>query len=120
MTNEWFKPGEHPRARSSRASAQLARKYVDRMAELGGACDFALDIARFYPLQVIMSILGVPESDEPLMLDLTQKIFGADDPDFGVGSDQARDARRDRRDDPVLHSASPPTGARIRARTSRR
>ena len=54
-----------PRVRS-RASTQLARKYVDRMAELGGACDFALDVARYYPLQVIMSILGVPESDEPL------------------------------------------------------
>jgi len=34
-----------------------------------------------------MSILGVPESDEPRMLDLTQKLFGADDPDLGVGSE---------------------------------
>ncbi|MGH2726656.1 MAG: cytochrome P450, partial [Actinomycetota bacterium] len=82
MTNDWFKPGNIRRSFEPRIR-DLARKYVDRMAELGGACDFALDIARFYPLQVIMSILGVPESDEPLMLDLTQKIFGADDPDFG-------------------------------------
>src|SRR5512134_3664629 len=36
-----------------------------------------------------MSILGVPESDELLMLELTQKLFGAEDPDFGVGDDQA-------------------------------
>jgi cytochrome P450 len=84
MTNEWFKPGNIRRSFEPRIRA-LARKYVDRMVELGGECDFALDIARFYPLQVIMSILGVPESDEPLMLDLTQRIFGADDPDFGSG-----------------------------------
>jgi cytochrome P450 len=29
----------------------------------------------------------VPESDELRMLDLTQKLFGADDPDLGVGTD---------------------------------
>ncbi|MFI5315675.1 MAG: cytochrome P450 [Myxococcota bacterium] len=88
VTNEWFKPANVRRAFEPRIR-ELARKYVDRMAELGGECDFALDVARFYPLQVIMSILGVPESDEALMLDLTQKIFGADDPDFGPGKNLA-------------------------------
>jgi cytochrome P450 len=29
-----------------------------------------------------MDIFGVPESDEPLMMDLTQGIFGANDPEF--------------------------------------
>jgi cytochrome P450 len=82
MTNEWFKPGNIRRSFEPRIQA-LAREFVDRMAELGGECDFALDVARYYPLRVIMSILGVPESDQPLMLDLTQRIFGADDPDFG-------------------------------------
>lgn len=82
MTNEWFKPGNLRRSFEPRIQA-LAKHFVDRMAELGGACDFALDIARYYPLRVVMSILGVPERDEPLMLDLTQRIFGADDPEFG-------------------------------------
>lgn len=86
LTNEWFKPGELRRTLQPRIE-ELARRFVERMAELGGACDFALDVARYYPLHVIMSVLGVPESDEPLMLDLTQKLFGADDPDFGVGND---------------------------------
>ena len=85
LTNDWFKPGELRRTLAPRVE-QLAKKFVDRMAELGGSCDFALDVARFYPLQVIMSVLGVPESDELLMLDLTQKLFGVDDPDFGVGT----------------------------------
>src|SRR5262249_52128227 len=83
-TNDWFKPGALKRTLEPRIRA-LARKYVDRMAELGGACDLALDVARYYPLQVIMSVLGVPEADEPLMLDLTPKLFGVDDPGFRVG-----------------------------------
>jgi len=53
------------------------------MLELGGQCDFAAEVALHYPLQVIMSVLGVPEADEPRMLQLTQKLFGAEDPDFG-------------------------------------
>jgi cytochrome P450 len=86
LTNDWFKPGALKTVLQPRID-QLAKKYVDRMAELGGECDFAMDVARYYPLQVIMSVLGVPESDELLMLDLTQKLFGADDPDLGVGAD---------------------------------
>ncbi len=86
LTNDWFKPGALRRTLEPRIE-KLAKRYVDRMAELGGTCDFAPDVARYYPLQVIMSVLGVPEADEPLMLDLTQKLFGADDPDFGVGVD---------------------------------
>jgi cytochrome P450 len=89
LTNDWFKPAALKKTLEPRIE-QLARKYVDRMAELGGACDFAMDVARFYPLQVIMSVLGVPESDELRMLELTQKLFGADDPEFGVGGDPER------------------------------
>jgi cytochrome P450 len=87
VTNDWFKPNNLRRTFETRI-AELSRKYVDRMVELGGECDFAMDVARFYPLQVIMSILGVPESDELKMLDLTQKLFGADDPDFAGGPDR--------------------------------
>ena len=39
------------------------------------------DVAIWYPLRVIMSIFGVPEEDEPLMLKLTQELFGSTDPD---------------------------------------
>lgn len=86
LTNDWFKPGALKRVLQPRVR-ELARKYVDRMAELDGRCDFAMDVACYYPLEVIMSVLGVPESDEPLMLDLTQKLFAVDDPDLGVGAD---------------------------------
>jgi len=82
ITNDWFKPANLRQTLEAQVH-RLSRKYVDRMLELGGECDFATDVALYYPLQVIMSVLGVPEADEARMLQLTQKIFGAEDPDFG-------------------------------------
>lgn len=86
VTNDWFKPASVGR-RQARID-ELAARYVERMRELGGECDFAIDIAQPYTLRVIMDIYGVPEEDEPLMMSLTQGIFGAADPEFlGDASD---------------------------------
>ena len=82
ITNDWFKPANLRRLFEERIN-ELSRSFVDRMIALGGECDFARDIALYYPLRVIMSILGVPERDEPLMLKLTQQVFGAEDPELG-------------------------------------
>ena len=59
----------------------LARDYVDQMAELNGTCDFIEKVAIPYPLIMITSILGLPDSDAPLVLRLTQELFGAQDPE---------------------------------------
>lgn len=61
--------------------AHLATEYVDKLAALGGECDFIEEIAVPYPLIMITSILGLPDSDAPLVLKLTQELFGAQDPD---------------------------------------
>jgi cytochrome P450 len=82
VANDWFKPGNLKKELGARLP-ELARRFVDRMLDHGGQCDFARDIALYYPLHVILSILGVPETDEPRMLALTQKIFGGEDPDVG-------------------------------------
>jgi cytochrome P450 len=74
---DWFRP-KAMRA-MERSVGELASRYVDRMAGLGGECDFAAQIAVHYPLYVIMSLLGLPESDFPLMLRLTKELFGAED-----------------------------------------
>ncbi|HEY2069238.1 MAG TPA: cytochrome P450 [Rhizomicrobium sp.] len=80
LTQAWFMP---PNLKKLEARmGELAKRYVDRMMELGPECDFAREVAVYYPLHVIMSILGVPESDEPLMLRLTQELFGGQDPDL--------------------------------------
>ena len=79
LTQAWFR-GENLRRLTGRIE-RLAAHYVDRLAGLGGECDFVKDVAIWYPLRVIMSILGVPEEDEPLMMKLTQEMFGSTDPD---------------------------------------
>jgi cytochrome P450 len=79
LTSAWFQPGNIKRLETR--IRELARNAVDRMAQSGGRCDFVNEIALHYPLLVIMEILGLPEEDEPLMLQLTQGLFGAVDPD---------------------------------------
>ncbi|MGW0809678.1 cytochrome P450 [Nonomuraea sp. NPDC002799] len=74
---DWFRP-KAMRAMESRIQ-ELARRFVDRMADYGGACDFAGQVAVHYPLYVILSLLGLPESDFPRMLKLTQELFGGED-----------------------------------------
>jgi cytochrome P450 len=79
LTHDWFLPAQL-RTREARIRA-IAKAHVDRMAELGPECDFVAEVALWYPLRVIMDLLGVPVEDEPLMLKLTQEIFGPQDPD---------------------------------------
>jgi cytochrome P450 len=81
LVNDWFKPG-NVKKMSDRVD-ELAKHYVDVMAGMGGTCDFANDVAMHFPLQVILSILGLPEDDYGKMLKLTQELFGAEDPDIG-------------------------------------
>jgi hypothetical protein len=80
VTNDWFKPAA-VKSRQEDIDA-IADEYVEKLADLGGECDFAQDIAVPYTLRVIMSIFGVPPSDERMMLELTQGIFGAADPEY--------------------------------------
>jgi cytochrome P450 len=89
LTQAWFLP-QNIRKLEARIR-EIARASVDRMLATGGACDFVHEIALHYPLHVIMEILGVPESDEPLMLKLTQELFGAADPELGRQEQQSFD-----------------------------
>lgn len=89
VAHDWFKPGNLRRIVGERVDA-LAREFVDRMASLGGECDFARDISFLYPLQVIMEILGVPDGDEPRMLQLTQQLFGNEDSEFSGTGDRVK------------------------------
>jgi cytochrome P450 len=82
---DWFRP-KAMRALKNRAD-ELAKVYVDKMAAIGSECDFVQQVAVNYPLYMIMSLLGVPESDFPLMLKLTQELFGSDDDEFKRGTD---------------------------------
>ncbi len=74
---DWFRP-KAMRALKLRID-ELAKRYVDQMAASGSECDFVQEVAVNYPLYVIMSMLGIPESDFPQMLKYTQELFGNDD-----------------------------------------
>jgi cytochrome P450 len=80
LVNDWFKPVSVKNLQERIDT--LARRSVDRMADMGGRCDFANDVAVNFPLHVILAILGLPEGDYPRMLMLTQELFGAEDPDI--------------------------------------
>lgn len=80
---DWFRP-KAMRAMKARID-ELAKRYVDQMLRIGPECDFVADIALNYPLYVIMSLLGLPESDFPRMLRLTQELFGGDDDEYRRG-----------------------------------
>ena len=86
IVHDWFKPG-NVKAMTQRID-ELSRRYVDTMAELGGACDFARDVAVHFPLQVILSSLGLPESDYELILKLAGELAAAEDPDLRRESEQ--------------------------------
>ena len=79
LTHDWFLPANLRKLEPQIAA--LAKAHVDHMASLGGQCDFVNEVALWYPLRVIMLILGLPAEDEKLMMQMTQEIFGPQDPD---------------------------------------
>jgi cytochrome P450 len=81
---DWFRP-KAMRALRVRAD-ELAKQYVDAMIAAGPECDFVQEVAVNYPLYVIMSLLGLPESDFSRMLKYTQELFGNDDAELQRGT----------------------------------
>jgi cytochrome P450 len=81
---DWFRP-KAMRDLKVRVD-ELAKRYVDRLRDVGPECDFVTEIAVNFPLYVIMSLLGLPESDFGRMHALTQELFGGDDDEYKRGS----------------------------------
>ena len=80
LTADWFKPASLKRLEGR--LDELSTQAVATMEAAGGVIDFNTEVAIPYPLQVILAILGLPEADYPRMLQLTQELFGAEDPDL--------------------------------------
>lgn len=59
----------------------LAAEFIGRMDQSEGEIDFA-NVAMPFPLRVIMTMLGVPPEDEPMMMRLTQQTLSSQDPEF--------------------------------------
>ena len=61
--------------------ARSAREIVDSLGE-EGECDFIDKVGQRHPLRVLATLLGIDEEDEERVLELTQQLFGGDDPDL--------------------------------------
>lgn len=60
----------------------LAREAIEHRLRRGvNDLDIVQDFALYYPLHVIMTLLGVPSEEEPRMMQLTQEMFGSPDPE---------------------------------------
>jgi cytochrome P450 len=81
---DWFRP-KAMRELKIRVD-ELAKIHVDKMLAAGGECDFVQEVAVHFPLYVILSLLGLPESDFPRMLSLTQELFGGDEAEYKRGA----------------------------------
>ncbi|WP_354673912.1 cytochrome P450 [Cupriavidus alkaliphilus] len=81
LTQAWFMPNSL--LKLDGRIRTFATSIVDKLQQgNGNVVDFAKDIALYYPLHVIMDILGVPPEDEPRMLMLTQELFASEDPEL--------------------------------------
>ena len=68
-----------------------ATRIVDAICEKG-ECDFVTDVAAELPLQVIADILGVPQEDRFRVFDWSNRLVGADDPEYAASQDNPLDA----------------------------
>ncbi len=78
ITAAWFMPKEL-KSIEARLTV-LACNAVDDMQSRGSECDFYKDIAIWYPLRVIMLMLGLPDEDAPHLQRLTSSYFSGSDP----------------------------------------
>ncbi len=77
MTQGYFSPKHMKQLEEDICT--LARDSVEHMAALGDRCDFAAEVAIWFPLRVIMLTLGAPREDEQFLMKITQEVFGAQD-----------------------------------------
>ena len=102
-------------ARAEDSVDRCARAIVDRIRERG-ECDFVLDIANVLPLVIICDMMGIPESQREMVIEKSNTILGAGDPEIvsdpaqvlpamlGAGAELAnlaRDLGRFRREKPT-------------------
>ncbi|HEY1920599.1 MAG TPA: cytochrome P450 [Streptosporangiaceae bacterium] len=77
---QWFRPASLGKWEDR--IRELARHAIAASLHPGrNDLDIVAGFALTYPLHVIMTLLGVPATDEPRMMALTQEFFGTDDPD---------------------------------------
>ncbi len=70
---------------------ELAVRILDRAIAMG-TCDFVVDVAAELPVEVIAELIGVPKQDRHKIFEWTNRIVGAEDPEYFVSEDQMQRA----------------------------
>jgi cytochrome P450 len=83
IAREWFLP-RHIMKLQDQVS-EIAARFIDRLDESGGECEFVNSVGVWYPLRVIMLIFGLPPEVEPLLQHLSKEINGSQDPELRRG-----------------------------------
>ncbi|MDG2332900.1 MAG: cytochrome P450 [Myxococcota bacterium] len=85
-------PSLTPRAlkRMQGVIAESAKSLVDELAREGEA-DLAMGLAVSHPLRILSKALGVPEEQEPQVLELSNRLFAPEDLELGGGRTSPED-----------------------------
>jgi cholest-4-en-3-one 26-monooxygenase len=67
------------------------RDIIERVADRG-ECDFVVDVASELPLQVIADLMGVPQEDRHKLFDWSNRMIGAEDPEYGITEEMSQQA----------------------------
>ncbi len=65
---------------------EMAVRIIDT-AVAKGTCDFVTDVAALLPVEVIAELIGVPREDRHKLVEWTNSLVGAEDPEFATGED---------------------------------
>lgn len=84
-------------ARAEESVRRRAREIVDAIAPKG-EIEFASEVAAPLPVAIICDMVGVPEPDRPRLLDLTNRLLGGGDAEFGGTKESLRRAGEEMRD----------------------
>lgn len=89
LVQPWFTPSNLKRL--EQRVEEITREVLDEMMGDGGVreLDFVQDVAVWHPLRMICELLGVPQSDEGLILKLTNEIFAGEDPEMNRAGDSS-------------------------------
>jgi len=90
VASPWFTPRSVKRIDG--AVEQSARRLVDALAHKPErTADLVTEVAIKHPLRVLATALGIPEEQEPKILELSNRLFAADDEELGGGRTEPED-----------------------------
>ncbi len=92
IASRWFTPRNV--ANLEDRVAESAQELVTMLTERDSSevFDWVDEVAAIHPLRLITSLFGVPPEDEPFILQMTNEIFGGQDPEYARDGDTTNSA----------------------------